>query len=160
VPAGPDLSASERTHFFARMRRTAEQARSEDQFLLRRQALYLSGYDDQPDTTEWLAHQQAAERPGDWLTRWAKWWGTILLDAKRPKEVVAALREARTALNNGELVGLFPEGGISRTGQIMSFKPGLMKILEGTDEVKLTELDDEQLMRLVAIDIRSALAEG
>lgn len=70
---------------------------------------------------------------GDWLTRWARWWGTILLDAKRPKEVVAALREARTALNNGELVGLFPEGGISRTGQIMSFKPGLMKILEGTD---------------------------
>lgn len=70
---------------------------------------------------------------GDWLTRWAKWWGTILLDAKRPKEVVAALREARESLKNGELVGIFPEGGISRTGQIMSFRPGLMKILEGTD---------------------------
>ncbi|HEV7279506.1 MAG TPA: MFS transporter [Pirellulaceae bacterium] len=70
---------------------------------------------------------------GDLLTRWARWWGTILLDAKRPKEVVAALREARGALNNGELVGLFPEGGISRTGQILSFKPGLMKILEGTE---------------------------
>ena len=34
------------------------------------------------------------------------------------------------------------------------------QILEGTDEVKLTELDDEQLLRLVAIDIRTALAEG
>jgi len=34
------------------------------------------------------------------------------------------------------------------------------QILDGTDEVKLTELDDEQLLRLVAIDIRTALAEG
>jgi len=34
------------------------------------------------------------------------------------------------------------------------------RILEGTDEVKLTELDDEQLLRLVAIDIRTALAES
>jgi hypothetical protein len=70
APAGPELSASDRTRFFTQMRRTAEQARGEDQFLLRRQALYLSGYDDQPDTSQWLAHQQATERPGDWLTRW------------------------------------------------------------------------------------------
>jgi len=34
------------------------------------------------------------------------------------------------------------------------------QILDGTDEVRLTELDDEQLLRLVAIDIRTALAEG
>jgi SNF2 family DNA or RNA helicase len=34
------------------------------------------------------------------------------------------------------------------------------QILEGTDEVKLTELDNEQLLRLVAIDIRTALAES
>lgn len=70
APAGPELSASERTRFFTQMRRTAEQARGEDQFLLRRQALYLSGYDDQDDTSQWLSHQQATERPGDWLSRW------------------------------------------------------------------------------------------
>lgn len=70
APTGPELSAADRARFFTRMRRTAEQARREDQFLLRRQALYLSGYDDQADTSEWLAHQQAAERPGDWLTHW------------------------------------------------------------------------------------------
>ena len=34
------------------------------------------------------------------------------------------------------------------------------QILEGTDEVKLTELDNDQLLRLVAIDIRTALTEG
>ncbi|MDX3114959.1 MULTISPECIES: helix-turn-helix transcriptional regulator [Streptomyces] len=70
APAGPELSAADRTRFFTQMRRTAEQARSEDQFLLRRQALYLSGYDDQDDTSAWLAHQQATERPGGWLTGW------------------------------------------------------------------------------------------
>lgn len=52
------------------MRDTAEQARGEGQFLLRRQALYLSGYDDQADTPDWLAYQQGTERPNDWLTGW------------------------------------------------------------------------------------------
>ncbi|WP_438829203.1 helix-turn-helix domain-containing protein [Streptomyces adonidis] len=83
APAGPELSASERTRFFTQMRRTAEQARGEGQFLLRRQALYLSGYDEQPDTTEWLAHQQATERPGDWLTRWLNSRSVAAVSARR-----------------------------------------------------------------------------
>lgn len=70
VPSGPELSAAERKVFFARMRRTAEQARGDQHFLLRRQALYLSGYDDQADTADWLAHQQATERPSNWLIDW------------------------------------------------------------------------------------------
>ncbi|MCM2387783.1 helix-turn-helix domain-containing protein [Streptomyces sp. CWNU-1] len=70
VPAAPELPREDRQRFFARTRRTAEQARGRDHFLLRRQALYLSGYDDAPDTTEWLAHQQGTMRPEDWLTRW------------------------------------------------------------------------------------------
>ncbi|MGW0824645.1 helix-turn-helix domain-containing protein [Streptomyces sp. NPDC002845] len=70
APSSPELSSTDRTRFFTQMRRTAEQARGEGQFLLRRQALYLCGYDDQADTSEWLAHQQSIERPGDWLTRW------------------------------------------------------------------------------------------
>ncbi|MFH0176307.1 helix-turn-helix domain-containing protein [Streptomyces cacaoi] len=69
-PAGPELSATERRSFFAQMRRTAEQARGPGQFLLRRQALYLSGYDREADTADWLAHQQRTERPDDWLTNW------------------------------------------------------------------------------------------
>jgi hypothetical protein len=70
VPSAPELSASERQLFFTQMRRTAEQARGDRQFLLRRQALYLSGYDDQADIADWLARQQATERPSDWLTDW------------------------------------------------------------------------------------------
>ncbi|MFC7302769.1 helix-turn-helix domain-containing protein [Streptomyces monticola] len=70
VPASPELSSEDRRRFFSQMRRTVEQARGEREFLLRRQALYLSGYDKRADTSDWLAHQQAAERPGDWLSGW------------------------------------------------------------------------------------------
>ncbi|MFJ8754408.1 helix-turn-helix domain-containing protein [Streptomyces sp. NPDC102441] len=70
VPRGPELPAGDRRRFFSRMRQTAEQARGEDRFLLRRQALYLAGYDDAPDTAAWLAQQQRTERPDGWLTGW------------------------------------------------------------------------------------------
>ncbi len=65
APAGPELPWGDRATFFRQMRRTAEQARGQQQFLLRRQALYLSGYDHQADTSEWLAYQQSIERPQD-----------------------------------------------------------------------------------------------
>ena len=52
------------------MRETAEQARGGRNFLLRRQALYLAGFDQNADTSEWLARQQRSERPNDWLTQW------------------------------------------------------------------------------------------
>lgn len=68
-PKGPELSSGDRRRFFHRMRRTAEEARG-GPFLLRRQALYLAGYDDAADTSDWLAQQQRAERPDDWLTKW------------------------------------------------------------------------------------------
>lgn len=70
VPSAPELPAVDRTQFFTRMRETAERARGGANFLLRRQALYLAGYDDEADTSAWLAHQQQTERPDDWLTRW------------------------------------------------------------------------------------------
>ncbi|MFD7504018.1 helix-turn-helix domain-containing protein [Streptomyces sp. NPDC059850] len=70
VPSGPELSADERERFFAQVRRMAEEARGEDNFLLRRQSLYLSGYDDCATTGDWLVHQQRNERPSDWLSHW------------------------------------------------------------------------------------------
>ncbi|MGW1520186.1 helix-turn-helix domain-containing protein [Streptomyces sp. NPDC002287] len=70
VPSGPELGAEERTRFFQHVRKTAEEARGGDQFLLRRQALYLAGYDQAVDTVGWLEQQQKAAKPDDWLTHW------------------------------------------------------------------------------------------
>ncbi|MFE5296462.1 helix-turn-helix domain-containing protein [Streptomyces sp. NPDC056632] len=70
VPVGPELSPGERPRFFARMREITEQARDPKLFLLRRQALYLAGYDDAPDTQDWLSTHQRTTRHEDWLSRW------------------------------------------------------------------------------------------
>jgi len=61
------------------------------------------------------------------LTKWADFCGVILVTAG-PKSITAGLKKARQAVADGEVVGIFPEGGISRTGQVRTFKPGLTKI--------------------------------
>jgi acyl-[acyl-carrier-protein]-phospholipid O-acyltransferase/long-chain-fatty-acid--[acyl-carrier-protein] ligase len=61
----------------------------------------------------------------------AKFTDAILITTG-PKSIVAGIKKAREALANGELVAIFPEGGISRTGQVQGFRPGVMKLVEGT----------------------------
>lgn len=39
-----------------------------------------------------------------------------------------ALRTARTVLNRGEVLGIFPEGGISRDGQLLRGNPGAVAL--------------------------------
>ena len=70
VPAAPEMSSTDCRRFFTQMRRAAERACGEAQFLLRRQALYLCGYDKAADTPEWLTHQQGLGRPSNWLHDW------------------------------------------------------------------------------------------
>lgn len=70
APSRPDIGTAGRRRFLDRMRSTAEQARAPQHFLLRRQALYLAGFDDRPGVADWLSEQQHTERPGDWLTAW------------------------------------------------------------------------------------------
>ena len=67
-----------------------------------------------------------------WLRRLAARFGVMLV-SPQPKAVMAALRTARKALQNGELVCIFPEGSITRSGQMQAFRPGMLKILQGTD---------------------------
>ena len=57
---------------------------------------------------------------------------TILM-MPSPKSIGRALKTAREALLAGEVVGIFPEGTITRTGQLQAFKPGLQKIIKGTE---------------------------
>ena len=66
------------------------------------------------------------------MKKWASFCGVILISGG-PKSIARAFKEARKALDDGELLGLFPEGGISRSQQVRTFKPGLMKILKGRE---------------------------
>lgn len=67
-----------------------------------------------------------------------KWIGnafdTIFM-ASNPKSIGRALVTAREALRAGQVVGIFPEGALSRTGHLQAFRPGLGKIVKGTDAV-------------------------
>lgn len=48
-------------------------------------------------------------------------------------EVLDAIRSARKALQEGHTVCIFAEGSITRTGELLPFKRGLEKIVEGLD---------------------------
>ena len=50
-----------------------------------------------------------------------------------PRDMVHAVRAARRELAGGHVVCIFAEGAISRTGNMLPFKRGLEKIVEGLD---------------------------
>ncbi len=68
-----------------------------------------------------------------WLQAMARRWGVIFIRPERRKDMLKALGTARDALRRGELVCIFPEGGITRTGQLQAFKPGAMWLLKDND---------------------------
>jgi acyl-[acyl-carrier-protein]-phospholipid O-acyltransferase/long-chain-fatty-acid--[acyl-carrier-protein] ligase len=50
-----------------------------------------------------------------------------------PKKIVAALHEARQAMDDGYLVCIFAEGKLTRTGAMSRFRSGFEKIVKNTD---------------------------
>ncbi len=48
-----------------------------------------------------------------------------------PKAIVRSLKEARAAIEQGDLVCIFPEGGLTRTGNMLAFNRGFEKIMQG-----------------------------
>ena len=66
---------------------------------------------------------------GRFLRMLADQWRFILFDP-RPKSMGQALKTIQSGLAAGDVIGIFSEGGISRTGQILGFKRGLEWILE------------------------------
>lgn len=56
------------------------------------------------------------------------------------RQALRAIREASKALDEGDLVGIFPEGGITRHGILMPFKPGIEHMLRGRDQIPVVPI--------------------
>ncbi len=66
------------------------------------------------------------------LNPFAKIMGAIPVSSSgSPREILFALREAGRALDDGELVCIFPEGQITRTGNLLTFRAGFSRIVKG-----------------------------
>jgi acyl-[acyl-carrier-protein]-phospholipid O-acyltransferase/long-chain-fatty-acid--[acyl-carrier-protein] ligase len=65
-----------------------------------------------------------------WLFRLT---GAIPVGTRSPREAIETIRRARRELANGEVVCIFAEGAISRTGNLLPFKSGLEKIAAGSN---------------------------
>ena len=75
---------------------------------------------------------------GRFLRMLSDQWRFILFDPK-PKSIGRALTSMQAGLADGDCIGIFCEGGISRTGQILPFKRGLDWIF-GRIEAPITPL--------------------
>jgi len=66
--------------------------------------------------------------------RWlARVMGVIpIRESDGPKALLRSLQTARQAILDGELVCIFAEGSLTRTGQLQPFQRGFLKIVEGT----------------------------
>ena len=49
------------------------------------------------------------------------------------REALASIEQARSALRDGHIVCIFAEGSISRTGNMLPFKRGFERIVDGLD---------------------------
>jgi acyl-[acyl-carrier-protein]-phospholipid O-acyltransferase/long-chain-fatty-acid--[acyl-carrier-protein] ligase len=69
-----------------------------------------------------------------WIRPIAKMMNAIPISAMGgPRELVESLRTATSAIQNGELVCIFAEGQISRTGQMLPFRKGFERIMKGVE---------------------------
>ena len=67
---------------------------------------------------------------------WLSWFGRIgriIPIGTTRKSMAESIRQAREALQDGEIVCIFPEGNISRDGRMQEFRPGFLAILKDTD---------------------------
>lgn len=70
---------------------------------------------------------------GPWVSWLTKMYQTIPINVEDgPKALMRSIKEARTAIENGELVCIFAEGKLTRSGYLQPFQSGLMKIIKGT----------------------------
>ena len=59
-------------------------------------------------------------------------WELIPIHSEKPRQAIESLRLARAEIEKGELVGIFPEGAITRNGEMDQFRRGYERIVDGT----------------------------
>jgi acyl-[acyl-carrier-protein]-phospholipid O-acyltransferase/long-chain-fatty-acid--[acyl-carrier-protein] ligase len=85
-----------------------------------------------PRPVRFVMHQAIYQR---WYLRWfLDFFGVIPISSGKSKE---ALQQVNELLRAGEVVCLFPEGAISRSGQLGEFKHGYERTTEGVDGIIL-----------------------
>jgi acyl-[acyl-carrier-protein]-phospholipid O-acyltransferase/long-chain-fatty-acid--[acyl-carrier-protein] ligase len=68
-----------------------------------------------------------------WLNGFFRLMKAIPVSARNRRDIVESLARAREELEQGHVVCIFAEGAISRTGNLLPFKRGFEKIVEGLD---------------------------
>jgi acyl-[acyl-carrier-protein]-phospholipid O-acyltransferase/long-chain-fatty-acid--[acyl-carrier-protein] ligase len=83
-----------------------------------------------PRFIRFLMYRQFYETPGiHWLV---KLMGAIpIAGTDKPRELVQSLHAAQERLREGDLVCIFAEGGITRTGNLLRFRKGFERITRG-----------------------------
>jgi len=77
-----------------------------------------------------LVDEQYAEQPV--MKPFMKLLGVIPIAAQgSPRLILRAMREAGEAIDRGEIVCIFPEGQITRTGTLLPFRRGFERIMKG-----------------------------
>lgn len=79
-----------------------------------------------------LMFKDMYERP--WLKPFLKILRVIPISSQqRPRELIQSLREATKSIREGELVCIFPEGQMTRIGQMLPFRRGMERIMKDVD---------------------------
>ncbi len=92
--------------------------------------LFVMGTIDRP--IRFVVYAEYFKRP--LLGRFLRTMGAIPIAGHGgPKMILEAFRQAGRALDDGELVCIFPEGQITRTGMTLPFQRGLERIVKGRD---------------------------
>ncbi|MEI8246458.1 MAG: AMP-binding protein [Lentisphaerota bacterium] len=94
-------------------------------------ALLISRCTSRP--VHFMMHETFYRYP--WLYPFVKWAGFIEVPAARPKQLHQLFLKTHELLRQGEIVCVFPEGGITRNGIMMNFRKGLSSMIPPDLEV-------------------------
>ncbi len=94
-------------------------------------ALLISRCTSRP--VHFMMHETFYRYP--WLYPFVKWAGFIEVPAAKPKQLHQLFLKTHELLRQGEIVCVFPEGGITRNGIMMNFRKGISSMIPPELEV-------------------------